>query len=166
MSNPDTKDQQNTLKKNDEKSLRFISGHSTLEHDDIEYEYYETDSSEKELNDNKRQNVVLVTDAQTIRFLNAVAADPYDDGESVYFPDEVFEPYQYQRDEEEDRLQRFLNKVKPYSFVLQNISVYGFYKWCVKNDVHQFLRDTWPRMLREKFYDEAAQDALKEPQED
>lgn len=59
LSNPDTKDQQNTLKKNDEKSLRFISGHSTLEHDDIEYEYYETDSSEKELNDNKRQNVVL-----------------------------------------------------------------------------------------------------------
>lgn len=59
MSNPGTNDQQNTLKKNDEKSLRVISGHSTLEHDDIEYEYYETDSSKKELNDSKRQTVVL-----------------------------------------------------------------------------------------------------------
>ena len=90
------------------------------------------------------------TDAQTKRFINAVAIDNWD--EDIVLCDEIFESYSYQRSVKENRLECFLDKVKPYSIILRDMSVYGFYKWCMKNDVGQFFRDGWPYMLREKFY--------------
>lgn len=90
------------------------------------------------------------TDTQTKRFINAVAADHW--VADILPCDEIYEPYSYPTNERESRLECLLEKVKPYSTVLQDMSVYGFYKWCMKNDVRQFFRDGWPDMLRDKFY--------------
>ncbi|KAL9537835.1 hypothetical protein MBANPS3_011418 [Mucor bainieri] len=155
------------LKKNTDidRPLNFVGCHHTLDEDDnVSGTSEENESDEEELKESKKQHVVLETDAQTKRFINAVATKRWDD--DFCSCDEIYEP-PYQADKDKNKVERFLNKIKPYSVILQDMSVYGFYKWCMKNDVRQlFQEDWWPCILQEKFHAEAAQDALKEPEDE